>query len=236
LIHITGTPQFDFHKQVEFYLNLNDVQSSIGLESNQKYIVYCSNHYFHTPNEPELVEDIICSLSVDSKLKDYRLVLRLHPLDDYARWDELIKNNLGKVILSIPWKHPNKDNTSIGLVSKGDLITFVNLLKYASVILNIASTITIDAAMVNTPSICIGFHSNNKLESKCYYDYHFSEHFKKIIEFESSPIVLNMESLIEHILSSVEFPELLENSRKKLADFYFPIQNGSSSFELLNLL
>jgi hypothetical protein len=235
-IFITGTPQFDFHNSNKFLRSRGDTLKQFDLEQTDRYLLYCANHIHLTPGEPELLENLIQKLQGDAQLNDIKLIVRLHPLDNYDRWQFLFEKFKGRLRLSIPWSHPVKENPALGMVTEEDMVKFVNLLRYAETVLNIASTVTIDAAIVNTPVICLGYHPSNSSESECYYNYHFSEHYKILMKFGASPIALNGEELISLIHKDIENRERLSVNRDQLASYYIEDYKKSSAEKLIRIL
>ena len=61
-----------------------------------------------------------------------------------------------------PWPTYNKNYHNWGIPTVQDIIFYSNLIKHSSVVLNIASTVAIDAAILDIPTICLGFHPENK--------------------------------------------------------------------------
>ena len=215
---ITGTPQFDFHRNPKYYLTENDVKAKLGIDT-RPYILYCANHHKLTPYEPELLKTIIDLFSNDEYLKDFIFVVRLHPMDDYSRWDNLFARH-GNIRKNIPWEHKELQPVFWGEPTLEDLILYGNILRYAKVVLNIASTVVIDAAITDTPAICIGFHPNNAVESKKYYDYHFTDHFESITQIGSAPLAKDEKQLKQLTKESLFDTSYLQDNRRRLASEY----------------
>lgn len=231
-IYITGTPQFDFHKES---ISRGETLARIGLEVPEKYIVYCANHFAISPNEPELLEYILEKFHAITDLEGYRLVLRLHPMDDYNRWNQILDAH-PSVILSIPWKHEDNDTLFWGEPNFDDLVLFSNILRHACVMLNIASTVSIDAAITDTPVICIGFHPTKIVESDFYRDVHYSEHYREIMDCNALPLATSLENLIILIKEQIDFREKHTAERISLKKKFFVNQTETSKRILLNLL
>lgn len=227
-IFITGTPQFDFHNE---FISRENTLARIGLHLHERYIVYCANHFAISPNEPILLNHILKAFQSTEYLRNIRVVLRLHPMDDYNRWNEMLKLN-PTVILSIPWKHEDSDSLFWGEPSAEDIVLFSNILRHGSVVLNIASTIAIDAAITDTPVVCIGFHPTIEYESKFYNDVHYSKHYAAIMETKATPLINSLEGLVAEITDQLEFPDKLKLERNELKNRFKP-QNIVSSKNLI---
>lgn len=232
-ILVSGTPQFDFHLKKEYVYSEFETKQKIDLDLDDNYLLYCANHFNITPDEPSLFKFIYHEIKLlYPKLK---FVLRLHPMDNYDRWT-LILNQLPDVILSIPWKHDSENLLSWGEPDLNEIVLFSNLLRYSSVMLNIASTVSIDASFTNTPVICLGFHPIDKKESNYYRDLHYSDHFRDIIKFGFSPLALSLNQLLVNLDLQLNNRELYSKERLKLKNYYFCSDYSSSSEKILNKL
>lgn len=234
-ISITGTPQFDFHANPQYLKSFDWTTSQLGIEQ-KPYLLYCANHYALTPDEPKLVEQIVTALQQNSILQPYTIVLRLHPMDDYGRWASLL-NDFPMVRVSYPWAHLDEDNLYWGEPSVDDLVLFSNTLRYCSLVFNIASTISIDAAILDRPVVCVGFSSDpaNSLNS-LYYNFHYSDHYASIMKIGATPISADLKSLIELSLVAIHQPQNLADKRKEMVEFLCGEIDGQSSEKIINFV
>lgn len=230
-ISITGTPQFDYHLDNKFLMSKTETYTKLGLQENDNYILYCANHINISPNEPALLEIILNEFLHDSELSKYKIVLRLHPMDDYERWNSLLQK-FPSITLSLPWAHDDKKAIFWGNPSVLDLKLYSNTLRYASIMLNIASTVSIDAAICDTPIVCLGFHPNNKNENTFYNQVHFSEHYLPIMKTNATPLANSLNELLVLMKENLKFPEKLKAERLLLKKYFVP-ENIKSSTEII---
>ena len=234
-ITITGTPQFDFHTHPQYIRSSEWTRTELGIGGGD-YILYCANHYALTPDEPQLVEQIITALKVNSVLSSYQVVLRLHPMDDYTRWNSVL-TNFPAVKVSYPWSHDDGQNLFWGEPSVGDLVLFSNTLRYSSLVLNIASTISIDAAILDKPIVCVGFSSDasNSFNS-LYHNFHYSDHYAPIMKTGATPLSVNLEGLVEHCMKSLQDPQQLSTKRKQMVELLCGATDGRATERIVNFL
>jgi hypothetical protein len=215
-ITVTGTPQFDFHVQPRFVWSREMTARVLGIEDTVPYIAYCANHSDLTPSEPDLVRHLVEELSRDSSFRDHQWILRLHPMDQYERWEEL--RRFSNITISHPWRRP-PGVTFWGAPSDSDLALLGNTLRHADATLTIASTAALDSAVVDTPVVCLGFHPKaTSEENKFYYDMHLSHHFRPILESGAAPLATSMESAKELLKDAIRRRSALGEARAKLAE------------------
>jgi hypothetical protein len=102
--------------------------------------------------------------------------------------------------------------------------------------LNIASTVSIDAAITDTPVVCLGFHPTVKTEGEFYNEVHFSEHYAPIMETKATPLANSVEELVSLVCEQLQNPVKLQNQRKVLKNRFLPTEIQSSASILLNAL
>jgi hypothetical protein len=98
-----------------------------------------------------------------------------------------------------------------------DLAALGNLLRYADAALNIASTTALDAAVVDTPVVCVGFHDTAEpREAAFYLEAHLSNHFQPIVASGGAPLARDMGELRALLAEAVLRPEARRDARRRL--------------------
>jgi hypothetical protein len=208
-IHITGTPQFDFHVREEFRWSRQDTLQRLGLGSGDKYLLYAANSVVFTPTEPKLVAAFARRCAQIPELREHQILVRLHPLDDYQRWKSLQRGNL-KIHVRRPWHIDEQVTTE-------DQARLVNTLRHADVCINMASTMSLDAAAVDTPVICIGFAGQGSgPEDQLCRDIYGTEHYRPIIASGGVRLVQDMDQLVADTVAYVRDRERDRAGRRKL--------------------
>lgn len=211
LIYITGTPQFDLNTKAHPDL----VYTKFNLMKEEKILLYCANHFTHTPTEPFLVKDFYIRSKTNNLLAAYKWIVRLHPLDDYSRWDEL-KNEFKDIIIDKPWKRELNTDNLWELPSKDEVLFLGALIKSASVVLNIASTITLDAIFLDRPVVCVGFSSINTEESRYYNEVHYSAHYLPLTESGAINLANTLDEFFYSITQNLIDPKSKSDKRNEL--------------------
>ena len=140
-ITVTGTPQFDFHRRNEYSLNRDATLSLFGLAPGERYFVYGSSPRSLTPDEPHLVEQLIQRIAQEQGLANHKIIIRLHPLDDWSRWEGKINGR--NAILTGAWS-AMPDANGWAFIKSEEQIKLVSLLTHADACINIASTLGLD--------------------------------------------------------------------------------------------
>lgn len=149
-VHITGTPQFDFHARAEFRWSRSATLQELGVPEGGKYVLYAANTSFQAPSEPRLVEAFVKRCAAHPVLARHYIVVRLHPLDDFGRWRGLGALS-SQLVLSHPSARPEQFATA------GDQSRLVSSVFHADACINMWSSMSLDAAALGTPVVCVAF-------------------------------------------------------------------------------
>ena len=178
----SSSPQFSYHFEIsdENVFSKRDLYKHFNFKNDRQYIFYCANTEIIFPDEPDLVEKIY--LSIKSKEIDGNpyLLVRLHPFDRYERFDE-IRHKYPKIkFFSSKKNYKNKMGPQYFSPKRFDLLRFSSALKHSALCVNMGSTVTIDALILNVPVVVIAFSENtssvsHELISNIYNYGHYSE-------------------------------------------------------------
>ena len=214
-ITITGTPQFDFHVRHEFHWSREQTTQALGLDSRRPYFLHCANHHAMTPGEPELVAAVVREASTDARFQKHQWVVRLHPLDDYKRWEPLAQQ-FDNVRISQPWSQV-RGEACWAAPTNEELARLANTLRYADATMTMGSSTALDSAVVDTPIICVGFHPRTgSAEDNFYRTSHFTHHYSPIMESKAAPLALNMAELMQLLGQAVSNRGGLHEQRVRL--------------------
>jgi len=209
-VYVTGTPQFDFHVQPDLHWKRESVLQRLGLSRSDRYLLYAANCSEFTPTEPDLIEQFARGCAESADLKTHRIVVRLHPLDDESRWRRFV-HHPSQIVLSRPW---GQDGNSFGLEEQTYL---VNTLLQADTCVNLASTMSLDAAVLNVPVVCVAFAGQHGgPEDRFCKRVYETEHYRPLIQSGGVRLAKDMDQLLAEVAAYVREPTRDEQSRKVL--------------------
>lgn len=137
--------------------------------------------------------------------KDECLIIRPHPLDelDYSSLQST------KVFIDDYTDSP-RGSLKTFQFGKNSIDHYFAVLNSSDVVINVASTVTIDAAVVRTPTINIAFSCDNSIKSTTVKSYYNFTHYKKVVEYDEVDVAYDFSELIDLIKSR---PKKIENSK-----------------------
>lgn len=181
-VEVTGTPQFDFHTRPEFRWPRADTLAYLGLpvREGSRYLLYAASHVSLAPREPELVEGVVLRMAETTALRRHHLVIRLHPLDDGTRWRTLAAESPHVRVVAASDAGPGSDGWTPG--SAADQARLVSTIAHGDACINVASTMSLDAAILDRPVIGIALEGVDARPREILYEEYGAEHYRPLVE------------------------------------------------------
>ncbi|MEP7286090.1 MAG: CDP-glycerol glycerophosphotransferase family protein [Chloroflexota bacterium] len=209
-VHATGMPQFDFHAREEFRWTREETLKRLGLKPGDKYILYATGRQFYTPKEPELFEEFSRKCAETPELKAHKIVVRPHPMDELDRWDRFATAD-GRIVVSRPSAEAQQ------FAGPEDQALLVNTCYHADVCTNFFSTMSLDAAAVDTPVVCIAFAAEKDSQEDRYSrEYYEMDYYKPIVASGGVRMAYDMDQLMSEIVAYVQDRSRDKAERSKL--------------------
>jgi hypothetical protein len=230
-VTITGTPQFDFHRRPSCRWSREQTLRALDLPEHSRYFLYGASHASLTPEEPALVAHLAARMERRPVLANRALVVRLHPLDDPARWTAFLSDRAGqaRVRLSQPF---DETHTVDGwaLPTATDYARLTSSLAHADGCLNIASTISLDAAMLDRPVICLDFTSEPDAPRDLLFAEYGTEHYAPLVRSGGLRVARNWDEALDLMEASILDPTRDRDRRARMVrDECGPVDGQSAA-------
>ncbi len=214
-VEISGVPVFDPYLDVIKEGDQSaDFRLSLGLNPDKPLITITTiPQIFFGGCHFTLVKRILSFMEKGS-IRQCAILLRPHPKDmtDYAELE-------GEQNVVVDTYGSAPDDSLMNWVPRNDNITHLGrTMKYSDVVINIASTITIDAACFDTPIINVAYDMKINDDEylgtvKRFYSY---SHYQHVVESGAADIVGNDDELIEAINNALNSPKSRSAQRAAL--------------------
>jgi hypothetical protein len=215
-ILIAGVPQFDYYcngatdGRERFF-------KKIGAAPQKKLITYAAGSPFLLPKQDEVIQALVDALLTNRFALPVQILIRSHPGTD-MQWVRKKFGSIPDVIFdqatvaysanpfTTGWKADDED--------KGHL---AEILRYSDVVINVASTMSIDTAIFDKPIICVAFDGKNDFpyhkSIRKHYDF---THYKPIVESDGVSMVRSADELINAINAYLLNPSMRREGRRKI--------------------
>jgi hypothetical protein len=153
-VHITGTPQFDYHFKPKYHLTYEELAEKIGLDPARPFILYTTGMDRDFPEEVNHVKTVIDILHKIEGDKRPQLVVRTYVKGNSPEMEalaEAMKANPDVIFPPVLWE------PTWFMPKYEDLAIYTSLLKHCLFGINPASTVSLELMMFGKPVINIGF-------------------------------------------------------------------------------
>lgn len=232
-VHVTGTPQFDFHFRPEFYWTREEFCARVGADPTRPIVLYSTGMANHVIGEPWVAERIADMLLEMKELGPPQLLVRILPKGPQGHFDDLKRRRKDILIPDVKW-----DRTWLTPTIE-DVSILTNTLRHCALGINIASTISLELCMFDKPVINVAFpppHLDPTREFD-YTRYYQFEHYRPVVESGAIVMARSEDELRAEIIRGLEHPEAGARQRADLiTSFFGQSLDGRSSSNIASKL
>ena len=224
-IYVVGPPQFDVFYQERFFESREDFCEKEGLDPKLPIIVYAVGSPNFLKEHHGAVH--VAKKVVEGSLGEVQLLVRPHPIHDNAEMREIFGSFGPRVRLqesTNAGKQLTKRTQDVAQITE-----WVNTFRHASVVVNLSSTVTVDASIFDKPVVNLDFDPQPGQEDQQLIKEvnHSWPHFKPIAESGGVWLVNNFEELENAVKVYLEKPELHREQRRWVVEHVCGFTDGS---------
>ena len=219
----TGAPQFDPYFLPGFLQDRDDFLMSLGLDPSKRVVLLATSGT--GLDETFVLEMLLAEMDARRLPRDLHIVVRLHPWDSpvpFQKWSSVESvhiDSTGTRLRSIGWAPTEADIRHAG-----------NLIAHSSVLVNMATTMTLEAAVFDTPTVVVGFSQYQPQQfRRIIFDRTFRQHFADIVRRDLVPVAESAGSLARCVQESLADPASGRAARRALVETYVQFTDGLSS-------
>lgn len=205
-VEVVGVPQFDIYANPAQFIGRQEFFASHGLDPQRKLITYAASTEGIARDEPKIVETLYEKVT-ETLGQSAQLLVRLHPITSPALQQEYFSRfgNRPKIVIQQPGRrsalHDGWDP------SWSDMLMLHATIRYSDVIVNVASTMTIDAAALDKPVICVGYEKKGAvLETDKLKAIFYKSHYLKLVETNAFRLVFDDRELVDALSGYLDDP------------------------------
>lgn len=205
-IYVAGIPQFDIYLRRQEFRTREDFCRRWKLDPAKKLITYTTGTVGSVPFDHEIVQILYESQVQGAFNFPTQLLARLHPKDDPAIYKRF--EGLPGLVLQLPGDRAETTNDRWN-PSIHDMYDLAELMCYSDVVINVASTITLDAIPFDKPIINIAFDgfTPQPFKYSCLRFYQY-EHYRNIVKTGGVRLAYHRQELVEQINAYLKNPQL----------------------------
>lgn len=211
-IYVVGPPQFDVFYQERFFESREDFCRKQRLDPSLPIIVYAVGSPNFLKEHHGAVH--LAGRIAEGRLGNVQLLVRPHPIHDNAEMRDLF-GAFGPLVRLQESTNAGKQLTE-RTQDVAQITEWVNTFRHASVVVNLSSTVTVDAAVFDKPVVNLDFDPQpGQFDQQLIKEVNHSwPHFKPIAESGGVWLVNDFEELEHAIKTYLETPDLHREERK----------------------
>jgi len=227
-IRVAGVPQWDRYFQGPDGLDRQGFFQKIGADPARKLITLTT-----TPQELYSHHDHVLRVMQramqEGRWPAAQVLVRLHPRDDLAKYAPF--EGAPHVIIEHPFRQTVKAGDGLAVdVTSASQQHLADTLRHSDVIVNVASTIAIEAAIFDTPVVNIAFDGETESvfarSARRYYQF---THYTNITRHGAVKVAWAPEELIQHVGAYLESSSLDAEARKQVVAEQCQFTDGRSA-------
>ncbi len=217
-VHVTGTPQFDFHFMPSKVLPREELCRRLGIDAGRPFILWTTGITWHFPGEQHHIRFVIDALDKLGLPNKPQLVVRMYVKGLAEDMIEFSKSRFADVVFpevgwDLRWSTPRYE----------DLTIYTSLLSHAAMCINPASTVTLEAIIHDKPVMNIGFDP-----PECTLPWHDRwvrhiefDHFKPVADSGAVMVAYSRDDMLEMLKRGLTDPGAQSGRRKAFIDSFF---------------
>ncbi len=225
-IYVGGVAHFDPYYKKESIIEKRILFKKLGLDPDKKTIFYATKSPKRYPWAPDLIAKIADAIQAGKIKHNPQLLVRIHPLhyrtsngkllfENILNEYERVANRYPYVFLNIPENVSKKMDFDL---SNSETFLVASILKHSDVMLNMFSTMVIEASIFQLPSINLCLRDKYKIEGgkkqqDIMVDY-IEQHNQRVIQTGGVKTIFSMDELYDAVNQYLENPNLDEEKRK----------------------
>lgn len=218
-VQIVGVPQYEYYRQVSDSCDENNFRQNLKIPAHFKIVLYTASATRVFPDEEIFIEKLSTHIQ---ELKDTVLILRLHPEERRDLYLRRYSNNT-RILLSVP-DDGFRATVTNNIGNENSVKDFVSLIKFSSVVINLASTITLDALLFDKPVICPAFNfSVRRDEWNAAHRWYESTHFGVVTRSGAIEVAATFEELKLQLQRNLGDPGRISGMRGSFIKTMAPI-------------
>ena len=222
--YIVGATQYDIFKQEGFYQSREEFCREQNLKDDVPIIVYAIGSPNFLQEHHGAID--LAKRVVAGELGNVQMLIRPHPIHDNAELRDVFEKFAPLVRLQ---QTPNAGRVLVERSQDRDQITeWVNTFRHADVVVNLSSTVTVDAALFDRPVVNLDFDPQpGQADQELIKDInHKWNHFKPVAESGGVWLVKDFAEMAHAVKTYIKNPSLHQAKRREITKYVCGFLDG----------
>jgi hypothetical protein len=226
-IGVTGVPQFDAYF-TEPRSRRDDFCRSLGLDPNRKLVTLATIPASKFPYHAAVIDHLLAAIESGALRQPASLLIRVHPRDDIRPYERFQRPHVVVEKAFRPTGTRSADGMDVDFMVE-NVRHLANTLYHSDVMLNVASTMAIEASIFDTPVVNIGFDDGPEPNSALLEWHYGSTHYQKVVRSGAVRIARSGAEMIDLVNRYLDDPSLDAAGRRRIVADQCAFTDGASA-------
>lgn len=215
-VRIAGTPQWDLYFRDGTIVPRDTFFRQIGADPARKLITVTTTPRELYPHHDHILRVLIRATEQAAWREPAQILVRLHPRDDRASYAEF--EGIPHVTIEKPFRSTVTAGDGLAIdITEGNQRHLANTMRHSDVVVNVASTLSIEAAIFDTPVVNVSFDGETPSDwvqsARRYYRF---THYVNITRHNAVRVASEPAELVEFVGRYLDDPSLDAGGRRQV--------------------
>jgi hypothetical protein len=228
-VRVAGAPQWDLYFKQGPVTSREAFFRRIGADPSRRLITLTTTPRELYPHHDHVLRVLVRAMRDGAWRQDVQVLVRLHPRDEIHSYDEF--RSMPGVIIEKPFRSTVKAGDGLAVdITVENQQHLADTMRHSDVVVNVASTIAIEAAIFDTPVVNISFDGEQLSDwtrsARRYYQF---THYVNITRHNAVRVAESPEQLVELVRGYLDDPSLDREGRGKVVREQCQFLDGRSA-------
>jgi hypothetical protein len=215
-VRVAGAPQWDLYFKDGTTIPREAFFRQIGADPARKLVTLTTTPPDLYPHHDHVLRVLVAAMASGAWRHEAQVLVRLHPRDDreaYAAFERM-----PNVIVEKPFRATVRAGDGLAVdVTADNQRHLANTMRHSDVVVNVASTLAIEAAIVDTPVVNIAFDGEMPSEwTRSAGRYYRFTHYVNITRHGAVRVAETPQQLVDHIGRYLDDPSIDRDGRRRI--------------------
>lgn len=234
-VRVAGVPQWDRYFAETAAATRDEFLRAVGADPARRVVTLTTTPQELYPHHAHVLRVMIAALQ-DGRWPNAQILVRLHPRDDLAQYERFA--GTPHVVIEHPFRPTVRASDGLAVdVTADSQRHLADTLRYSDVIVNVASTMAIEAAIFDTPVVNVAFDGEQDAEfARSARRYYRFTHYANITRREAVRVAWSPDELIAHVRDYLDDPACDAAGRRAVVADQCQFTDGQSAERVAGLV
>ena len=235
-ISVVGTPQWDLYFRDGTTRSREAFFQRIGADPSRKLVTLTTTPHELYSHHPHTIRVVRAAMESGAFGEPLQLLVRVHPRDELAQYQEF--QGARDIIIEKPFRQTVTAGDGMAAdVTLENQRHLADTMRHSDVVMNVASTIAIEAAIFDTPVVNFSFDGEQPEEfSRSARRYYRFTHYQHITRHQAVRVAETPRELVDYVAAYLRDPSKDREGRRRVVQEQCQFVDGQAAARVAAVL